>query len=111
MSRKRITLGGSVQDLILIMGEGIPGALRVLLDIITDDSESGLMTILGLDDMNIRGSQIWIGYKDFCGEDLEVFKLAIKDRSREMVDLINSRAADTNAPEERAVTGGASFER
>lgn len=111
MSRKAISLGGSTMDLLITMAEGMPGAIRVLTEILNADPEAGLLTILSLDDMNIRGSQIWIGYKDFCESDLGVFVQAIKDRSKDMVDLINSNAADTNAPDERAVTSGASFER
>lgn len=73
------------------------------------DPVEGLGIILNLDDMNIRGSQIWLGYKDHCGQDLEVFKKAIDDRDPKMIELINHHGMLGNHPH-RAVHGGASFE-
>ena len=61
--------------------------------------------ILNLDDMNIRGSQVWLGYKDHCGEDIEKFVQCAKNRDESMVEAINANS------EEVAVRHGASFTR
>ncbi len=65
--------------------------------------------------MNIRGSQIWVGYKDHCKQDIEAFKTAISQRDQAMVDTINSECfqpdLDYEGYKEKAVTSGASFTR
>lgn len=67
----------------------------------------GLMFILDLDDMGMRGSQIWVAWKDHCKCDLEAFKKALQDRDPAMVATVNaSRGHADGTP--RAVTGGAS---
>lgn len=96
----------SAIELAVIMSEGNPGALSVLIAIIHKDPVKGMFDILHLDDMNIRGPQIWIGYKDHCGQDLDRFLKALRERDAEMISKINK-----NHPEELAVEGGASFER
>ena len=91
MTRKAITLSMSFMDLMEIIGEGNPGGTRVLADIIASlGMGPGSMLILNIDDMNIRGEQIWIGYKDHCGEDIDVFIQAIRDRSKDLVDAVNN---------------------
>jgi hypothetical protein len=110
--RKPINLDDKFMDIITKMSEGTPGAIVVLMRIMKGETETygkqdGLMALLTLDDMNIRGGQVWLGYKDHCKEDLEVFAQAIKSRDPEMVKTINARTSG----EEVAVTGGASFER
>ncbi|MBU2177728.1 MAG: hypothetical protein KJ556_21760 [Gammaproteobacteria bacterium] len=107
-NRQDISLGSSMQDLLVTMAEGNPGAITVLMRLM--GTEFGPMRILSLDDMNIRGTQIWIGHKDHCGEDLGVFARAIMDRDQAMVDTIN-RHGEMGNHTERAVTSGASYER
>ena len=86
-----INLNDSISDAIVKMSEGNPGAVRVLMDLL--QSGDGVMLILSLDDMNIRGSSIWIAFKDFAGQDLEVFKAAIQARDPEMVRVVNAATA------------------
>lgn len=69
--------------------------------------EHGLISVLSLDDMNIWGSQIWIGYKDYCGSDLDKFAECIKQRDQGMIDKINEFGKMGNHSE-IAVEGGAS---
>ena len=76
--------------------------------ILKQEPNIGYVLILGLDDMNIRGSQIWIGYKDYCKEDIMKFIQAIKDRDPEMINKINQESLNGNH-NDRAVIGGASF--
>ena len=102
--REPIKLSTKIADMIAIMSEGNPGRLRILLEL------RDPISILGLDDMNIRGWQIWIGYKDYCGSDLEKFRECIRNRDSEMVNTINKSAIRMNLSI-RAVIGGASFDR
>lgn len=100
--RIRIEMTDTPADMLLKMCEGNIGALSVLTEIMINDVY-GFLTALHLDDMNIRGPQIWIGYKDYAREDLGKFIEAVKSRDPEMVALINREYKD-----EVAVTSGAS---
>lgn len=104
-NRKEVDLKMTTMDLIVMMSEGNPGALRVLAEIM--QTKNGFLTILNLDDMNIRGTQIWIGYKDHCGQIMDRFMEAIHKREQGMVDCINKVGKQGNH-EHLAVTGGAS---
>ena len=109
-AREKIELGDSVLDTVVKMSEGIPGAIEGLSDILKQDKDGfGIMLVLGLDDMNIRGSQIWEAYKYLYNENGKKFAEAIKNRDQKMVDFINQELAAVG--EEKAVTGGASFDR
>jgi hypothetical protein len=69
------------------MCEGNPGALTVIIELMK--KEDGVLLLCHLDDMNIRGSQIWIGFKYYCGQDLTRFIECIKTRDPGMIDKIN----------------------
>ena len=109
MSREKIGLMSTGMDTMVVMSEGNPGALSVLAELMKSD-ELAMIDILHLDDMNIRGWQIWVGYKDHCGEDLSKFRQCIKDRDEGMVETINKKAAQME-DSELAVQQGASFTR
>lgn len=96
----------TLQDLILAVGEDNPGAITVLANLAKSDPVAGFTYILGLDDMNMRGGQVWIAFKDHCGSDLAKLVECIKARDQAMVDTVNRL---TGPSRERAVTGGASF--
>ncbi len=91
------------------MSEGNPGAVSVLTQFINDDIKD-LMLLLSLDDMNIRGTQVWIGYKDFCKEDIEKFKACIHTRDADMITKINMEGLRGNH-KHKAVTSGASYDK
>jgi hypothetical protein len=98
----------STRAMLLMMSEGIPGAITVLVELLNDPSGMGFLDVLHLDDMGMRGSQIWVAYKDHCKGDFEAFKKALKDRDPAMVATVNaSRGLAPGTPP--AVTGGASF--
>lgn len=106
--REKLELNTSIFELIKTMSEGNPGAMRVLMELLkTNDS---IILLLHLDDMNIRADQIWIGYKDYCGEDLDKFVTAIKARDPKMIETINKECVYGDR-KETAVTGQASFKR
>ena len=102
--KQKIGLHTTIKETVVIMSEGNPGGLRILMELLDKDP----ILILGLDDMNIRGWRIWCGFKDCCGSDIHKFAECIKNRDPEMVDKINQSLEMTNQSE-RAVIGGASF--
>lgn len=85
---EKIGLMDSVADVVVKMAKGNPGAIRVCVELLK--RENGLFLVLDLDDMGIRGSSIWLGYKDFAKEDIEVFAKACRDRDPEMIRIINA---------------------
>jgi hypothetical protein len=93
--REKINMTGSTMDLLVQMSEGNPGGATVLGQILTNtEGSKGLLKVLSLDDMNIRGSQIWVGYKDHCKEDIDVFMKCIDDRDPAMIKTINDQMED-----------------
>lgn len=107
MQREKINLSTTTMDLIMQMSEGNPGALSVIVQLLKE-GPMGLMDILNLDDMGMRGSQIWCGYKDHCKQDINAFRQALRDRDPAMVATVNASCG--HAPETpAAVTSGASY--
>ncbi len=88
ISRAEININGSVLDMLLLMAEGNPGAATVLSQIM-NKYDAGAMRIFDLDDMNIRGSQIWVAFKDVCNEDLDVLCEKLRKRDPSMVEAVN----------------------
>lgn len=77
-------------ELILAMAEGNPGALSVLATLARDDGPLATGAMIGiLDKMNIRGSQIWVAYKDFAGGDMVKLMKAVADNDPELIAVIN----------------------
>ncbi len=107
-ARPKIELEDTTFEVIYKISEGLPGAMVGITDLMKSD-EAGFMLLLGLDDMNIRGSQIWEAYKYLYHEDGKKFAQAVKNRDKKMVDFINEELATVGG--EKAVTGGASFDR
>jgi len=103
--REEIGLDTSMKDALLIMCEGNPGGLTVLMDLV-NRKPMGFMYLLHLDDMNMRGSQIWCAYKDVCGEDMDVFIDKIKTRDNKMIDYINSQSVNCGTTEIVVKHGG-----
>lgn len=104
--RKRIESFNTLSEIACLLSEGNPGALSVLMQVYKKQGEGYFLFMLNLDDMNIRGPQIWIGYKDFAKENIDTFINAVTSQSQEMIDVIN-----LNYKEEQAVLGGASYWR
>lgn len=87
--REKITLKDNMQSILFKMSEGNPRAIRVLMEIMEKIPEKAIIYYLHLDDMNIRGCQIGVGYKDYCHENINRFIKCIKERDKEMVAVIN----------------------
>jgi hypothetical protein len=86
--RENIELHHSLIDLIVLMGEGNMGGLSVAAKL-AYTGENGTFMLLHLDDMNIRGTQIWIAFKDYCKENMEEFIKCIKARDAAMIEKVN----------------------
>jgi len=86
-----IDMNDSLMTSIVKLSAGNPGAVTVLCRLLKEYPDGdGFMAILHADDMGMVGPAIWIGYKDFAGEDLETFKQALFDRSQKMIDVIRA---------------------
>ena len=69
--RSKINSSMSLKEILLVMCEGNPGALNVLLQMM--ESHIGLLNIFLLDTLDIRGPKIWMLYKDCSGQDMDKF--------------------------------------
>lgn len=103
--RRELSLG-TAESMIVEMSEGNPGALDVLVQLF--EGPEDFIVILGLDDMNIRGSQIWVAFKDFADRDAHVLRWSIIDRSPQLVEIVNRESRRGNYAT-LAVTHGASY--
>lgn len=85
---------------IIDLSEGNPGAVTVLGGLVNDRPDEASTILEKLDAMNLRGSRIWLGYKDYCGEDMDEFVACVMNGDEEMIDLINQRSRK-DAPDVR----------
>jgi hypothetical protein len=103
----------SVTDVIVLLSRGNPGAVNVMAMMVkragadVAAQANKFFLLLDLDDMNIRGDMIWIGFKDFADKNLDVFEAAIKARDPKLVAVINAERGPGRV--DQAVTSGASF--
>jgi len=79
----RIKLNDDFKTIILNMSDGNPGAMNVMIDLLQiqptfTDKLGGTGSVIFLDTMDIYGSDIWILYKDICGEDLKMLTDCLK---------------------------------
>ncbi len=66
----RITLDMNILAMLMALTGGHPGAVSVCLQIVKNTEVGGLVDLLRLDSEGIYGCNIWIAYKDICGEDI-----------------------------------------
>lgn len=76
----RITLEMSAMEAVIALAEGNIGAATACGELLKS-SELGLVDLCHLDDMELYGPNIWLGYKDICEFDVVKFQSMIKDRS------------------------------
>ncbi len=69
--KEKISGNMSMMDMLMVMSEGNPGALTVLMNMLNDPM--GFIKVLTLDSLGIRGSKIWMLYKDCSGESMDKF--------------------------------------
>lgn len=100
----KVNLTDRPMDIAIKMSQGNPGALTVIANLLKEDPMMGIMDVLHLDDMGMRGPQIWVAFKDHCGQDLDKLRTALRARDKTMVETVNREC-----PDRRAVQHGASF--
>lgn len=102
-SRKPLTKDDSFHDFIQKITEGHSGARTVIENLVEEyGAAKSAEVILGLDDMNVRGTQIWAGYNQHCSENLETFVACVEEKRQDFVETIN-RIERASGRTERAV--------
>ena len=69
-----MSMDSATQNLIISLGEGNPGALRVCAELW---EQAGNEPLEKLEAKGIRSHKIWELFKDQCGEDLDVMIAAL----------------------------------
>ena len=64
MRNEKLTGNMSAMDMIMIMSEGNPGAISVIMQMMNDSRS--FMDILLCDSLDIRGSKLYMLYNDCC---------------------------------------------
>lgn len=107
--RQKLNRSAGKFGLIFEIGEDNIGAINILKNITASKGDNQLLeTLFDLDDMNIRGEQIWVGFTYHCERDLDVFIEKVRARDPAMVETINNiMGKEPSAP--KAITFGASF--
>jgi len=77
------------EDNIISLAQGNPGAAKVLTRIVKNDKAKAAMVFEDLSKMNMYGPRIWIGFKDYCDEDLEDFIECVLSQDEELVTVVN----------------------
>ena len=106
IDRLEINADDSLREVLIKAAEDNPAAVKVLMKIMRKLSYEGFSVILQMDDMNIRGAQIFVGYKYHCRGNLEHFIECIKNRDTNMLETINDEGLKGRYPH-KAVAGGA----
>ena len=71
MGNEKITGDMNIMDMMMVMSEGNPGALTVLMQMM--QNPTSFFDVLLLDSLDIRGSKIWMLYSDSCGKNTGKF--------------------------------------
>lgn len=66
MGNEKITSDMNMMDMMMVMSEGNPGALNILMQMM--QNPRSMMDIFLLDSLDIRGSKIWMLYSDSCSK-------------------------------------------
>lgn len=91
-----------------VLSEGNIGAYTTLLDIIEGRDEMDMaLFLLGIDDLNMRGEQIWVAYK-FCKQDEDRFIDTVLRRDVLMINYVNEECLREQGEQ---VFSGASYAR
>lgn len=81
----RIGLNDTTMDIVVKMSDGNPGAMDVIMRILSQDNKidpqnalGGLGTILQLDTHGIYGTDIYILYNDKCNRNMRLFLMLLR---------------------------------
>ncbi len=96
----RIKLEDTMMDILSKMSGGNPGALTVMMSLVDcnaqvdpDSAFGPYSTILDLDSSEIYGSDIWIVFKDICGQDIKMMIALMRARQLGFVTIEDIRQA------------------
>jgi hypothetical protein len=85
MINSKIQLEDSIQDIIVKMSDGNPGAVTTLIEVIKNGEKidpqsafAGVGSILLLDSFGIYGSSIYILYNDKCNKNIRKFIMLLR---------------------------------
>jgi hypothetical protein len=70
------------------LAQGNPGAATVLSEVMKQPI--GILTLCHLDDLDIRGSLIWVAFKNYCKSDLAKFVELVDSRDDEMLRFVRA---------------------
>lgn len=74
---------------VLDVSKGNPGAARVLSEVYRYLGENKFSSVIqGLRVMEFSGPKIWMCYKDFAREDLDLFVTSVIERNQEMQEVV-----------------------
>lgn len=73
---------------IIELSDGNPGAVKTLASLVKTQND-GEELLDKLTENGVRGPLVWVGYKDHCDRDIDVFADAIRSDDEEMYERIN----------------------
>ena len=100
----RIQLSDTIQDIIVKMSDGNPGALGALLELVKNTSEidpdtiPGIGHVMALDSHEIYGSHIYILWNDVCGRDIYKFVLLLRATQLGLYDAVLLKKLSVDDP-------------
>lgn len=101
LTRADMAKRGTLTDYMVLLSEGNPGAAVAMTQLIEalpkvsdeDNTDFFAKYLTLLDDMNLRGSQIHVAYKNFFKQDAEAMlkMFATPGKAAEVVEFVNSK--------------------
>ncbi len=85
---KRLTLTTKLEDAMVSMSEGNPGALTVLMQLMKKLGPEGAIMMAWLDDLELYGPAIWGAYKNVCNCDINVLAERLRHDRRGLRDEV-----------------------
>jgi hypothetical protein len=110
--RKELSPFNGLTDIMGIMMEGNPGALRVMCEVAQKQNNQTITLnfLLNLDDMNMRGAQIYVAWNDFCKNDHNRFIECVTNRDEKMIEAVNTEGK-IKSYKHKAVKNSGSYKR
>jgi len=95
--RHKIQFDGDIQAVMREVSEGHPGTMS-LLQTMFDRGDDALRELcVNLDDMNMRGKQVWVAYSQCCDNTIDLFFKMVNERDPGMIIYVNSMCASVGA--------------
>jgi hypothetical protein len=81
-------VSGALVAASIVLAKRNPGALQVCLRLAEQDG--AFDAFLALNDLGFRGSDIWVAFKDFAGEDLGKLQAGLASKDPAMVAAVEA---------------------